>query len=158
MAAKGEEVSQRDSNKVVGSKVDGGADLLPAAAPNGTCRSSRAIFYNFQKTRWICSQNHRSSQWLSPSSLPDSTPCTQSNKNETARSGSILAMYLITLSSLLYAYPHRLRTSTISSPPMAATMRARSSTTQAARRAACGRPTGCLRPPCAKLVRDTRAA
>ena len=56
MAAKGEEVSQRDSNKVVGSKVDGGADLLPAAAPNGTCRSSRAIFYNFQKTRWICSQ------------------------------------------------------------------------------------------------------
>ena len=102
--------------------------------PDGFAHSScRCRFYLSGGALPIC-------QWLSPSSLPESTPCTQANKNETARSGSILAMYLITLSSLLYAYPHRLRTSTITSPPMAATMRARSTTTQAARRAACGRP------------------
>jgi hypothetical protein len=118
MADKGEEVSQRDRNKVVGSKVDGGTDLLPTTAPNNTCNQRKAIFENFSEfisgfmscimrvTNSIFLVVHCkfiTCQWDSHAVYLKVVPCTQSNKNEIARSGSILAMYLITLSSLLYA-------------------------------------------------------
>jgi hypothetical protein len=55
---------------------------------------------------------------------------------DTARTGIILAVYLATSSSLLYAYPHRSRTSTMTRASDVPTMSARSTTTRAASRAA----------------------
>lgn len=123
---------------------------MPTTAPNNTCNQKRQSLTNFLNSvqdschhvsdKFTCLVVHCHLSVGFSYCLPESTPCTQSNKKEIARSGSILAMYLITLSSLLYAYPHRLRMSTITRPPKAATNRDKSTTTQAARRAACGRP------------------